>query len=79
MPLLRSKPGDYVGTPIEQRICKLCHQDVEDEAHFILQCHALSAERQFLLNYLQMNIPGFEYLTLEDNMSSYLRVTRQEK
>ena len=26
----------YVGTLIEQRIYKLCHQDVEGEAHFIL-------------------------------------------
>ena len=51
---LEIEAGRYVGTP-EQRICKLCHQDVEDEAHFILQCHALSAERQFLQNYLQMN------------------------
>ena len=25
-----------------------------------------SGERQFLLNYLQINVAGFEYLTLED-------------
>ena len=35
------RDDNYVGTSIEQRVCKLCHQDVEDETHFMLQWHAL--------------------------------------
>ena len=36
--------------PLQQRICKLCSTDVENEEHFLLHCHALKEERKNLFN-----------------------------
>ena len=36
--------------PLQQRICKLCSTDVENEEHFLLHCHALKEERKDLFN-----------------------------
>ena len=36
--------------PLQQRVCKLCSTDVENEEHFLLHCHALKEERKDLFN-----------------------------
>ena len=36
--------------PLQQRICKLCSTDVENEEHFLLHCHDLKEERKNLFN-----------------------------
>jgi hypothetical protein len=30
--------GRYLKLPVEQRICQLCHTDVDDEFHFLMNC-----------------------------------------
>ena len=35
--------GQYSKLPVEQRICRLCSSEVEDEFHFIMHCPKLSA------------------------------------
>jgi hypothetical protein len=37
--------GRYLKLPVEQRICQLCHMDVEDEFHFLMNCDKLIHER----------------------------------
>jgi len=36
---LRVETGRFVGEPLEQRTCRLCHADsIEDEVHFLFEC-----------------------------------------
>ena len=40
---------------IYERICKQCaFEEVEDEAHFVLKCEALSEERRNLLRHMEL-------------------------
>jgi len=48
---LNIEKGRYLKWPIEQRICQLCHADVEDEFHFLMNCDKLYLEI-FLILYL---------------------------
>jgi hypothetical protein len=50
--------GRYSKLPVEQRICKLCSSDVEDEFHFIMHCPKLSAYRIDLFESLSLVIPS---------------------
>jgi hypothetical protein len=34
--------GRYMNIPAEQRICRLCKLDVENEIHFLLECPSLA-------------------------------------
>ena len=38
--------------PLQQRLCKLCSLDVENEAHFLLHCPALQNERTDLFSVM---------------------------
>ena len=37
--------GRYIKTTREERLCKLCSLEVEDELHFIMSCPKLSKRR----------------------------------
>ena len=51
--------GQYSKLPVEQRICRLCSSEVQDEFHFIMQCPKLSAYRVDLFESLSLVIPSF--------------------
>ena len=51
--------GRYSKLPVEQRICRLCSSEVEDEFHFIIHCPKLSAYRVDLFESLSLVIPSF--------------------
>lgn len=51
--------GRYSKLPVEQRICRLCSSEVEDEFHFIMHCPKLSAYRVDLFESLSLVIPSF--------------------
>ena len=51
--------GRYSKLPVEQRICRLCRSEVEDEFHFIMHCPKLSAYRVDLFESLSLVIPLF--------------------
>ena len=51
--------GRYSKLPVEQRICRLCSSEVEDEFHFIMHCPNLSAYRVDLYESLYLVIPSF--------------------
>ena len=42
---LEIEKGRYIGLKVEDRICQLCKDDIEDEVHFLLQCPSLQKER----------------------------------
>ena len=47
--------GRWSGLQREERICKQCALgEVEDEAHFVLRCEALSEERRNLLRHMEL-------------------------
>ena len=52
---LRVKTGRWSGLQREERICRQCAlEEVEDEAHFVLRCEALSEERRNLLRHMEL-------------------------
>ena len=46
-------------TPVENRTCKLCHQETEDQEHFITRCAPLNDIRTILYNKLSNSTPEF--------------------
>ena len=55
---LRVETGRYINLPLPERRC-FCDQQVEDEVHFLIDCHIHDAIRQELLVKCQSNIPDF--------------------
>jgi hypothetical protein len=55
---LNIEKGRYLKLSVEQRICQLCHTDVEDEFHFLMNCDKLIHERVSLFR----NISDIVYL-----------------
>ena len=55
---LEIESGRYIKTPREQRLCKLCMLDVEDEYHFVLKCDRYNGIRNIHLpkSLYQFNI-----------------------
>ena len=45
----------YVRLKINERICKLCKKDVEDEIHFVCVCPAVELIRMKYLKILNIN------------------------
>ena len=55
---LEIERGRYVGLVPEDRLCKLCSVEVEDEPHFCIRCNALEEERQHLFQFMERITPG---------------------
>ena len=56
---LNIEKGHYLKLPVEQRICQLCHMDVEDEFHFLMNCDKLIHEHVTLFRYISDIVPSF--------------------
>ena len=52
--------------PIEQRICQLCHTDVEDEFHFLMNCDKLIHERVTLFRNISDIVLSFTTMSDEE-------------
>ena len=61
---LEVEKGRYKGLKRINRVCNLCVQETEDEAHFLLRCPFLAKEREMLFNQIRTNLPLF--LTFSD-------------
>ena len=59
---LEIERGRYVGLRVEDRICKLCNTEVEDEIHFLLQCPVLENKRSEYIDYLNKVNKNFKSL-----------------
>ena len=59
---LQIEKGRYSNVPVEQRICKMCKQDVEDEIHFLLESPSLAESRRETLNKIESQFPNLKML-----------------
>lgn len=44
--------GRWIGTPLNERKCTLCNEDIGDEFHFIMKCRSFNGPRKQLINPL---------------------------
>ena len=56
---LQIEVGRYRDVPLPQRVCQICHIAVEDEIHFLLNCHAYSTPRNKLFTNALKIEPSF--------------------
>ena len=52
---LEIEKGRKIGIPREQRLCKICNSNlIEDEAHFLFECQALSLTRSTFISQISL-------------------------
>ena len=56
---LKIEKGRYYQTEVEQRICKLCNVETEDELHFLLKCAKLEGKRLIILKDIYLKYKYF--------------------
>jgi hypothetical protein len=61
--------GRYMNIPAEQRICRLCKLDVENEIHFLLECPSLANTRRDILDQIESRFSNLKFL---DNKSKFV-------
>ena len=54
--------GRHYKIPLEQRLCKLCKAETEDEIHFILKCDRLASERPKMIENINQSSTVFNLL-----------------
>ena len=57
---LRVEIGRWNNLKREERICKQCEEEVEDEEHFLLHCGSLVEKRKELLQAMGDTVEGFQ-------------------
>ena len=57
--ILNKEKGIHLKIPVEQRICPLCKQDIEDEYHFIMKCQNLDELRNKFFYEIISVVPHF--------------------
>ena len=57
---LEIERGRYIGIPVDQRVCNLCSDGVEDEIHFSVKCIALDREHLSLFIHMRRLCPTFD-------------------
>lgn len=62
---LEIERGRYTGLNTEKRLCKLCKTNIEDEVHFLLQCHELQNDRLEIIN--SINELNINFKNLDNN------------
>ena len=72
---LEIERGRYLNIPPKNRFCKLCKNLVEDEIHFMFECHHLISARSDIIKTLENKYKNFESL---DNASKFLWIMSAE-
>ena len=62
---LEIERGRYKGLKAEERICRLCKSEVEDEVHFLLKCPVLEIKRQPILDLISTKYRNFSRLDIQ--------------
>ena len=62
-------------TPVEERTCKHCPQQVEDEFHVMMNCPEYSNQRTTLFNDIELQCPRFTELSAGDKFVYMLSST----
>ena len=63
--------GRHTNTPINNRNCKRCHSDIEDEFHFILKCphfHDIRCLYRYIKKYYLKKASVFKYMYIQNNL-----------
>ena len=67
---LEIEKGRYMNIPAEQRICRLCKLDVENEIHFLLECPSDTSQiRREILDQIESRFLNLKFL---DNTSKFV-------
>lgn len=76
---LKIEKGRYQGIPRHDRTCSRCSGDeVEDEIHFLLHCHALNDRRNKLLSCIEENCSNFKKLDSKNKFIWLMNVENKE-
>ncbi len=63
---LHIETGRWRGTPLEERLCNVCNQNViEDEMHFLCICPMYANRRHTMYNSANASNPGFERMAID--------------
>ena len=65
---LHIEKGRYCGTKVEDRICNLCKNGIEDEVHFLFTCPALNKYRDPYIKYIDEKHKNFSVLSDENKL-----------
>ena len=57
--ILNIEKGRHLKIPVEQRICSLCKQEIEDEYNFIMKCQNLDELRNTFFDEIISVVPHF--------------------
>lgn len=63
---LEIERGRYTGIQQQNRICKICQNNVEDECHFLLKCEPLENERKEILEIISNKYKNFSSLNIDN-------------
>ena len=70
---LEIETGRYTNIPREQRLCKLCTLDIEDEYHFVLRCNTYNDIRSLYIPqkfYINPNLHKFNILMCSSSLDT---------
>ena len=57
--ILNIEKGRHLKIPVEQRICRLCKQEIEDEYQFIMKCQNLDELKNKFVDEIISVVPHF--------------------
>jgi hypothetical protein len=75
---LNIERGCYIGLKVEERLCKLCYTDIEDEEHFLINCPTLHNTRKHYFYLIKRNCHNFVSLNNKQKLS-WLMITEDLK
>ena len=70
--LLNIEKGRQLKIPVEQRICPLCKQEIEDEYHFIMKCQNLDELKNKFFDEIISVVPHFSAMNNTENFNFIL-------
>ena len=65
--------GRYMNIPAEQRICRLCKLDVENEIHFLLECPSQANTRREILDQIESRFSNLKFVDNKIKLSGFFQ------
>jgi hypothetical protein len=59
--------------PAEQRICRLCKLDVENEIHFLLECPSQANTRREILDQIESRFSNLKFFDNKKKLSGFFQ------
>ena len=72
---LRIETGRYENKNVNERVCVICHEQIEDEKHVLLNCPLYANLRERLFNEVKRSNVHFIILSDDDKFIYHLKVT----